>query len=83
MLQLKAIMFKFLCVWMTAYNSFCFSNFSEFLDLCYFSSPKLGVSLVYFMSSCVLGLRDFVLSIENDLLIQEKKEKEKKERCTE
>jgi hypothetical protein len=37
-IKLKAIMSKPPYVWIAAYNSSCFSNFLEFMDL-YFSSP--------------------------------------------
>jgi hypothetical protein len=33
-IELKAIMFKYLYVWMAVYNTSCFSNFLEFLDFC-------------------------------------------------
>lgn len=38
-LELKAMMSKSLYVWMAAYNSLRFSNFSKFLDLCSSYSP--------------------------------------------
>jgi hypothetical protein len=45
-IELKTIMFKSIYVWMIDYNSACFSNFLEFMDL-YSSSSSFCVSLVY------------------------------------
>jgi hypothetical protein len=54
-LELKAIIFKSLYVWMVAYGSSCCSNFLEFLDLCS-STSQLGVSLVYLLCTWVAPL---------------------------
>jgi hypothetical protein len=34
-IEFKVIMFKFLHVWITAYDSSCFSSFLEFMDFCF------------------------------------------------
>jgi hypothetical protein len=52
-IELKAIMFKSLYVWMVVYNSSLFSNFLEFMDLCvffykkkfFFKKPKAPLSI--------------------------------------
>jgi hypothetical protein len=55
-IELKAFMFKSLYVWMATHSSPLFSNFPEFLDLCSFSSPYLGVSHLYSLYTSVVPL---------------------------